>query len=184
MILETPRLRILLPLDSDIESIISFYKENQEFLKEWEPARPEYFHHETYWKEIVKRNLKEFDEKDRAKFIIKDKETKNIIGMINFSRQRDISSKSLQVGYKLGQDYEGKGMMTEALKKTAQFMFDDFELDRIYARVLPRNSRSLILLKKMGFINEKRIVKIQIAGKDQEHYSYFINREQGERYEC
>ena len=66
--------------------------------------------------------------------------------------------------------------MTEAIKRTVQIMFDDFELHRIEANVVPRNSRSLKVMEKLGFEKEglsKRYLEINGKWEDHIHFAVY-----------
>ena len=49
---------------------------------------------------------------------------------------------------------QGQGYMTEALRAIYAWAFDTMGVDRIEAQVHPLNTPSLVLLKKLGFVEE------------------------------
>jgi len=59
-----------------------------------------------------------------------------------------------EVGYRLGREYWGRGLMSEALTALIQFAFDELELIRLEADTDPRNTASIRLLERMGFVQE------------------------------
>ncbi len=74
------------------------------------------------------------------------------------------------MGYSLDKDYEGKGVMFEALQTAIQFMFEEKHIHRIMANHLPQNQRSANLLKRLNFVQEG-IAKeyLFINGRWQDH---------------
>jgi ribosomal-protein-alanine N-acetyltransferase len=58
------------------------------------------------------------------------------------------------IGYELARPFWRHGLMTEALKAIINLGFEEMDLNRIDAVVLPENIASLKLLEKLGFENE------------------------------
>lgn len=85
------------------------------------------------------------------------KENGEFIGLIclwNFSEDRTIA----ETGYELSPAYHGKGYMNEALQCVLDFGFSQLHLKTITAYTHRDNARSLLLLRKNGFIwNEGEI---------------------------
>lgn len=69
------------------------------------------------------------------------------IGLWNFSP----NSKVAEVGYDLMPDFQGKGIMTEALQKIIEFAFTNLNLEKIEAFTHHENVNSKSLLVKNGF---------------------------------
>ena len=59
-----------------------------------------------------------------------------------------------EAGYGLAGAYWGRGMGYEALRAIVQFGFDQMDLNRIYARTIADNHRSVKLLERLGFQHE------------------------------
>jgi ribosomal-protein-alanine N-acetyltransferase len=59
-----------------------------------------------------------------------------------------------EIGYELHPDFWGKGIMKEAIPKVIEYSFEIIKLHSIEANLDPRNSRSVTLLEKNGFIKE------------------------------
>lgn len=58
------------------------------------------------------------------------------------------------IGYKIDQQWQGKGLMFEALTAVIQYLFDNRKLHRIMANYQPDNVRSGRLLQRLGFTEE------------------------------
>jgi len=76
------------------------------------------------------------------------------IGCIGLIVGKDIERKSSEVGYWLGEDHWGKGIVSSALKSTVEFAFDNLELERIFAVPLEYNIASRKVLEKNNFLLE------------------------------
>jgi ribosomal-protein-alanine N-acetyltransferase len=59
-----------------------------------------------------------------------------------------------EMGYDLVKEHWGKGIMTEAMKAVIDFGFEKMELHRIEVFIIPRNKRSIKLVKNLGFKRE------------------------------
>jgi ribosomal-protein-alanine N-acetyltransferase len=55
-----------------------------------------------------------------------------------------------ELGYWLGKKHWGRGYMTEAVRRLARFGFDDLRMERIHARVLSPNTRSIKVIENSG----------------------------------
>jgi RimJ/RimL family protein N-acetyltransferase len=81
------------------------------------------------------------------------------VGGIGLTLQSDIFRRSAEVGFWLGEEYWGRGIMTEALKAVSEYAFANFDLCRIFAGVFETNPASMRVLEKAGYILEGRLMK-------------------------
>ena len=59
-----------------------------------------------------------------------------------------------EIGYLIHTDFQGKGMMTEALKASIDYGFNQLKLHSIEAHVSPLNQPSMNILERNHFIRE------------------------------
>lgn len=76
-----------------------------------------------------------------------------MIGSIGYWRT-DFANYRAEIGYMLHPDYWRKGIVSEALKATIDFGFDEMKLHSIQANVAPDNDASQQILLKHGFVKE------------------------------
>jgi RimJ/RimL family protein N-acetyltransferase len=81
------------------------------------------------------------------------------IGGIGATINSDVHRLSAELGYWLAEPWWGKGIMTEAVVKFTDYIFERFGLMRIYAEPFATNTASCRVLKKAGFVLEGRIKK-------------------------
>lgn len=97
------------------------------------------------------------------------------VGGIGISLQND---KTAELGYWLGEDFWGNGIMTEAIGEIVRLGFERFEIDKIYAKPFENNYASHKVLEKAGFIletkNEKAILK---NGEFRDELIYTVKRD-------
>ena len=76
------------------------------------------------------------------------------VGSIGAFRQGNIHRQTAELGYYLAEEYWGKGIMTEAIRKLCEIVFDTTDILRIYAEPFAYNTGSRRALEKAGFCYE------------------------------
>jgi RimJ/RimL family protein N-acetyltransferase len=79
------------------------------------------------------------------------------VGGIGVHPGQDVHRHTATLGYWLGEEFWGHGIMTEAVSAVTNFSFDNFPLRRISAEVFANNPASARLLEKAGFVFEGRL---------------------------
>jgi ribosomal-protein-alanine N-acetyltransferase len=83
------------------------------------------------------------------------------------------------LGYWIDAEYEGRGLMTEAVRATVSFAFAAAELHRVQAAVMPRNTGSQRVLEKAGFRREGVAQRyLCIAGVWEDHILFAVTAEE------
>ncbi len=91
----------------------------------------------------------------------------------------DSSGKIATVGYTFNRHYQNKGYATEALLNLMHYLFTKRGVERIEAKVLPENERSIKLLERVGMKREARLKKgVSIKGKLCDVLIYAILKEE------
>ncbi len=99
------------------------------------------------------------------------------VGGIGFLFKEDIYRRSVEIGYWLGEEYWGRGIMTEAVRAMKEYAFANFDVCRVYACVFEWNHASMRVLDKAGFECEARLKKeITKNGVDIDEYIYSVVR--------
>lgn len=143
----------LLPADPSMAGeLLAYCLRNRSFLAPFEPKRTE-----EYFTEEHQRKLLESDDEAAKKDIsyhfyiyIKGR----MIGMIGINGVARGPFQSAFLGYKLDGAYLNRGFMTAAVGEAVRYAFDELNLHRLEANVMPRNKASLRVLEKNGFTNE------------------------------
>lgn len=76
------------------------------------------------------------------------------VGSIGIFRQENIHYRTAELGYYIGEEYWGRGYMTEAVKQACSFVFENTDIIRIYAEPFAYNTGSCRVLEKAGFVYE------------------------------
>jgi RimJ/RimL family protein N-acetyltransferase len=78
-------------------------------------------------------------------------------GVIDVRLGQEVDQQTAGLGYWLGEEFWGRGIMTEAVATFTDFCFENFPLRRIYAEVFANNPASALVLEKAGFVFEGRL---------------------------
>ena len=76
------------------------------------------------------------------------------VGGIGILLKDDIYKKNVEIGYWLGKEYWGQGIISSAITEIVDYTFRNFDVFRIYAGVFEYNLASMRVLEKAGFHKE------------------------------
>ncbi|MDB5099694.1 MAG: ribosomal protein alanine N-acetyltransferase [Cyanobacteria bacterium RYN_339] len=150
--LQGARITLRMGTPADIPAILAYYRENEAFLKPWDPVRLAIFYTEGYWRDRLymdEEDLKAF--RSLHLFIF---ERSEVIGVVNFNGLVQGAAWYCNLGYGLAEKREGQGLMREALDLGLTYAFNELKLHRIQANYMPHNRRSGGLLRRLGFVVE------------------------------
>jgi ribosomal-protein-alanine N-acetyltransferase len=86
------------------------------------------------------------------------------------------------LGYWIDVAKQGLGLMPEAVEAATTFAFRGVGLHRVQAAVMPRNSRSLRVLEKVGYRREGLALRyLSIAGVWEDHVLFAVTAEEWEK---
>lgn len=102
---------------------------------------------------MIEKMISTYNSKEGINWIIRGKDTLNIIGYIGYWRLVRENLRA-EIGYAMKPEYWGNGYMKESLTKVIEFGFKEFCLHSIEANVNPDNAKSIKLLEKFGFKRE------------------------------
>jgi [ribosomal protein S5]-alanine N-acetyltransferase len=79
------------------------------------------------------------------------------IGGIGLEFGADVHRFTAELGYWLGEPFWGRGIVTDAVRCFTAWVFQTFEVHRIYSAVFEGNHGSVRVLEKAGFQREGRL---------------------------
>ena len=135
----------------DIPAVIQYYVENAEHLKEAYPELPSAFFSENFWRDRLEKSKQEFNSDKSLRLFLFARSNGTLIGTVNFTEISRGPFHACFLGYGIAKDYEGQGLMFEAVSAAIAFVFREMNLHRIMANYQPHNERSGRLLKRLGF---------------------------------
>lgn len=115
------------------------------------------------------------NELPRKRFVLLiETNEESFIGLIGIKMGKPGYS-SAEIWYKLHSQHWNKGYATEAVKRILDFIFTELKLHRVEAGCATKNSASIRVLEKTGFIREGLSRKIlPIRGEWVDNYMYAI----------
>ena len=161
--------RLDMASESDAKAVLYYFESNKERLAPFEPAKPDNFYSIEYWKNRIRENLLEFDSDKSLRLFIFGPQ-RNVIGTVNFTEFVRGPFQACYLGFSIDKEYEGTGLMREALNAGIAYIFNTLHFHRIMANHLPGNIKSARLLHKIGFYKEGYAKDyLFINGKWQDH---------------
>lgn len=99
------------------------------------------------------------------------------IGNIGIHPQSDVNRLNAELGYFIGEEYWGNGYAVDAIRQMVDYAFQNFPIERIFARPFGSNLASQRVLEKAGFKLEARINGILIKnGKIEDELIYAVRK--------
>ncbi|MDQ0273824.1 GNAT family N-acetyltransferase [Cytobacillus purgationiresistens] len=154
----------------DSVSLLNLQTSNREFFEKFSMSRSSHYYSlDNQMKLIEKWN--DNQEKDREyNFGIFKSESDELIGTVNLFQVIRGSLQSAFIGYFLAEKQNGKGYTTKAVKLIVDYAFNNLQLHRIEAGVMPHNIGSIRVLEKAGFHKEGIAKKnVKINGRWEDH---------------
>lgn len=102
---------------------------------------------------LIETIRKAIQETTGINFAITLKETGELIGAIGYFNISKENHRA-ELGYILHTDYQGKGLMQEAVKAVIKFAFNDIKLHAIEAVINPENTASIQVVERNGFTRD------------------------------
>lgn len=178
------RVMLRAPRPADYLAWKTLRKESRPFLKPFEPRWTEADLGHRVYQSRLKRGREEARQGTDYTFFIflRDGSRETLVGGVTLSNIRRRAAQFANLGYWMGQDFAGKGYMTEAVGLVVAYAFDSLLLHRVHAAFLPHNMASRRVLEKNGFKEEGYAENyLQIDGKWADHVLFGLTRE---RYEA
>ncbi len=134
-------------IESDAKDIFNTIDSQREYLGEWLP-----FVEETkeisYTENFVKSVLESMDE--TQDFIFTIRQNSRFAGIIGF-KGTDKQNLKTEIGYWLAQDFQGKGLVSRAVKILTKFAFGPMNMNRVQIKVAVKNYKSKNIPERLGY---------------------------------
>lgn len=137
----------------DGEKVFELTNHSREHLREWLPwLNTTTKLEETI--EFIKITLKGFAENKSLNTVILFKGT--IVGVAGYN-SINWSNKTAYIGYWLGEEYQGNGIMTKVAKALTDYAFTELNLNKVEIRAAVGNKKSRSIPERLNFVNEGSI---------------------------
>ncbi|RDE10622.1 GNAT family N-acetyltransferase [Pelagibacterium lacus] len=173
-------LLLRLPQQADYSDWQALRRASRSFLTPFEPRWSESELGPRSFSARVRRNRREaLEGTDYSLFIFTaDGPRPTLVGGLTLSNVRRRAFQNVTLGYWMGAQFSGKGIMTRAVALVLPFVFDTLNLHRIEAACLPDNAASRRVLSRNGFA-EIGIAEryLQINGEWRDHMLFALTQE-------
>ena len=132
------------------EELFKLSDRNRNFLKEWLPWLDR-ITQESDTKDFLEAQLLKFQQGEALHVTIFYQN--KLAGVVGYN-EIDRANKIGYLGYWLGREYNGKGIMTQSVRELIEIGFDYYAFNRIDLRCAVANSRSRAIPERLGFTNE------------------------------
>lgn len=105
---------------------------------------------------FVSEKVKQFVKKEEFLFVIKDPQSRTIIGLV-YIKELDWDKKQGEVAYCMGYQYEGKGYTTESVKVLSRYAFNELGLTTLQIIAHKSNLGSIRVAEKCGYLWKKTL---------------------------
>jgi len=137
----------------DAEHVFGLTIQSKETLKEWLPFI-DYTKTVADTQNFIQSTMKQFGENNGFQAgIWYDGKMAGVIGF----HKIDWNNKSTSIGYWLGNDYVGLGLMTKSVQAFVNYALIDLKLNRVEIRAAVENKKSRAIPERLGFTEEGRV---------------------------
>ncbi len=134
----------------DVEQLYALTHTSRQHLREWLPW-VDHVESVDDSRQFIQSTLSQYAGNNGFQLGIWYRETlAGVIGLHHI----DWPNRSTAIGYWLGQDFQGLGIMTKACQSLVDFLFDDYQLNRVEIEVATQNFKSQAIPDRLGFVNE------------------------------
>jgi len=135
---------------SHADELFELIESNREYLKQWLPwlDNNRYFQNTI---DFIKISQIQYERNETVQFALMYKG--KVAGVVGFHRI-DWLNRSTSIGYWLGEQYQGKGLITKSCSKVLDYSFGRMGLNRIEIRCATENLKSRAIPKRLGFKEE------------------------------
>ncbi|MBB4845749.1 ribosomal-protein-alanine N-acetyltransferase [Paucibacter oligotrophus] len=138
------------PTAADAQELLGFELANREFFESMINARPAGYYSLEGVRAAIAQAEQDAREDQGYQFLLRDGEHR-LAGRINLSHVRRANFHAASLGYRIGADFQGRGLAKAAMRLVLVEAFTRLGLERLDATARPENIGSLRVLLSGGF---------------------------------
>ena len=171
--IETERLTLRPPVQSDFRPWSALRRESADFLTPWEPSwAPDHLSRKAFTNRVYWAQRSVSGGSAIPLFLFR-RDSGVLVGAITLDNIRRGPAQAGTLGYWTGQSFARQGYMREAIGAVVHYAFTRLDLSRIEAACLPENAASRGLLENSGCKYEGVAQSyLQIGGRWRTHVLY------------
>ena len=137
----------------DYPSLFTVIEKNRERLITYFPKTSQSIKDLETTKKFIKQKVRQGLQKEQFCFVIASESNGEIIGMVMI-KNIDWTVPKGELAYFIDKDFEGMGIMSNAVKWVVEFCFEQLEMEKLYIKFNPENAGSKKVAIKNGFEKE------------------------------
>ena len=137
----------------DFTDVYNVIEKNRERLVMYFPKTSQSVKDIDTSKKFIKQKVRQALQKEQFCFVIVLKSNAQIIGMVMI-KNVDWTIPKGELAYFIDKDFEGMGIMSDAIEWVVKFCFEQLEMEKIYIKFNPENTASKKVAIKNGFEKE------------------------------
>lgn len=142
------RLKLVMP--SDAQDIFNIIDRNREHLREW-LGWVDISTDISVTYQVIDINLRKFANHEALDTAIVYKG--KMVGKVSIN-SINLANKTAQIGYMLDEKYEGRGIMTRAVKAMTDIAMFEYDLHKVEICAAEDNKKSRAIPERLGFVQE------------------------------
>ncbi len=142
-------LELRLVAQDDAPELLAFENRNRTFFESWVNARPAEFYSEAGVALAIAHAQKMAAQDQAYQYLVRD--ASGLIGRVNLTQVKREHYQAATLGYRVGQEMNGKGYAKAMVAAALQRAFGEHHLARIEATARPENLASAHVLRANGF---------------------------------
>lgn len=144
--------------NEDAPTLFALVNKNRQMLQPWLPWVPAVTEVKDSQKFIQDSSSDPHSERGLELGIWYHNKLAGCLGLHEISKTHNRTS----LGYWLGEEYQGKGIMTNSVKTLTHFCFEELTLNRIEIRAAVKNIASQKVAKRLGFRFEGTLREVEL----------------------
>jgi len=146
-------IKLKIPTIQDAEELFELTNQSRSYLREWLPWLDRTTNVEDT-KSFLQIVLKGYSDNNSLTALILYKG--KIVGTAGFNKI-DWTNKIGSIGYWLGNEYQGHGIMTKVAKGLTTYAFEELKLNRVEIRAAEQNYKSRAIPERLGYTFEGQV---------------------------
>lgn len=171
---QTDRLILMVGEPGLAPLVTDYLIRNRDDLRRYERTYPEEYYSAPYQEQALEAEQKLFLRSAGARYYLFLKDRPDfIIGNISLSYLTEDFGHRCSIGYKIDHEFRRQGYAYEAASFLIREAVAEYHLHRIEADILPDNTPSIELIKKLGFEYEGIARHAhEVAGEERDHLRF------------
>lgn len=160
------------------KELLDFNYRNRKHFAEWEDKKSDDYYTKEYMRFLIKSEIQDVRDGNGFVLYMRERTTGTIIGKITVFGMLGGNCSFCMLGYKLDEKWQHKGYMHEGLEETLNILFNEMGMHRVEVYILPKNEKSINVVRKLGFKEEGTAEKfMRIFGEWEDHLRFVMLKE-------